>query len=192
MSFRFSAGDHAYIDTITGAEIPSITWMLKEAGLVETRWFTDESRERGSCVHRLVADFDLGSLTTEDLPLVNSLYKGFLLAHVAAMDIIQPRWVSIEERRVHETLRFAGTPDRVGTMYGAVAVVEIKSGALEPAHSVQLALQAILVEPEVGIPAEAIPRYGLYLRKTGKWTLQSFPDTRKDFREARSLIKRFC
>lgn len=190
--FRFSSSDHAYIDIATGAEIPSITQLLKEAGLVNDRFYTEESRERGSCVHRLVADYDLGAIHKEDLPEVNSVYKGWLQAHVAAMDVIQPTWLSIEERRVHETLRFAGTLDRHGKVYGAVAVVEIKSGAVEDAHPIQLALQCLLVSPEVGLPAETIPRYGLYLKRTGRWTLQSFPDTRRDFAKAREILRRFC
>ena len=191
-AFRFDADDHAYVSIETGEIYPHITGLLKSAGLVDSRWYTDESRDRGHYVHTLTAQYDLGAIEREDLLRVDSPYKGWLAAHCEAMSVIGPKWQSIEEPIVHAQYRFGGRPDRVGKVYGATAVVEIKSGDPEPAHCIQLALQCILVAPEVGLPPETIPRYGLYLKRTGKWVLQSFPDTRKDFAKARDILKRFC
>lgn len=190
--FRFDAVAHEYIDIVTGAVYPHITGMLKAAGLVDDQWYTEASRDRGSGVHRLTADYDLGAITREDVVLVDSPYKAWLLAHVQACDILQPDWTAIEEPLVHPTFQYGGRPDRVGTLYGARAIVEIKSGSPEPAHAVQLALQALLVAPEEGLPAETIQRYALYLKGNGRFTLQHFPDHRRDFARARDVIRQCC
>lgn len=186
--FRFEASTHEYI-TLQGDVLPSITQMIRQCGLVNDRFYTATSCERGSCVHRLTTEFDLGALARDDIPSVNSIYKGWLLAHIAAVDIIRPEWLHIEEPLVSAQYRFGGRPDRVARIYGAVAVVEVKSGVPEPAHAVQLALQCLLVAPEVNLPAESIVRYGLYLKGTGRFKFELFPNTRKDFAAARKVIK---
>lgn len=191
-AFRFDAASHEYVSIETGETFPHITGMLKDAGLVDDRWYTDESSDRGHYVHTLTAQYDLGAIDREDLIQVDSPYKGWLVAHVEAMNLIRPQWVSVEEPRVHPVFRYGGRPDRYGRVYGAMANCELKSGDPEPAHAIQLALQNLLLEPEVGLPAETIPRYALYLRRTGRWTLQTFPDTRRDFAKAREIVRRFC
>lgn len=191
-TFRFDATAHEYLSIDTGEVYPHITGMLEQCGLVDRRWYTAASCERGSCVHRLTTDYDLGAIAREDLPTVNSIYKGWLAAHVKAMDIIRPAWQHIEEPMVSAQYRFGGRPDRVGRVYGAIAVVEIKSGAPEPAHAIQLALQALLVAPDLKLPPESIPRYALYLKNTGRFKLETFPNTRKDFAEAKRVIHRCC
>lgn len=190
--FRFDAEQHQYLSIETGEVFPHITQMLEDCGLVDSRWYTDAARTRGSCVHRLTSDYDLGSIVREDLPQVNSIYKGWLAAHVWITDKVKPRWLHVEEPRVHPQFRYGGRPDRVSHVYGALAVVEIKSGEPEDGHAIQLALQAILVAPELKLPAETIPRYALYLKGTGKGTLTAFPNTRRDFAKAREIIRRCC
>ena len=53
--------------------------MLEQAGWVDSRWYTLSSCERGSCVHRLTADLDLGAIA--DPSTVVSKYGGWLQAH---------------------------------------------------------------------------------------------------------------
>lgn len=177
----------------TGATFVHITGLLKSAGLTNDRFYTDESRERGHQVHLSTARYDLGSYDRDDLIAVNDpLYKGWLLAHVAAMDQIRPQWQAVEEPIVHATLRFGGRPDRYGDVYGAITNVDLKTGAKEDAHAIQTALQNILIAPLVGLPAETIPRYCLYLKSSGRFVLHAFPDTRRDFAKAREILRRFA
>lgn len=192
-TFQFDSGSHEYVSIATGEAYPHITQMLQDTGYVDPRWYTDESRERGSAVHRTTADYDLGLIERNDLKLTDDpKYKGWLCAHVEAMDIIQPKFQSVEEPLVHSRHLYGGRPDRVGLIYGAVAIVEIKTGAPEKGHAVQLALQAILVAEEVKLPAESIVRYGLYLKGNGRFKFDEFKDTRKDFANALEVIKRCC
>jgi hypothetical protein len=187
--FAFDVEKHQYLDLVTGEILPHVTGLLDAAGLTNPRFYTEEARVRGSEVHRMTTAYDLGAI---ERPLAtDSPYKGWLLAHIAAMRVLRPSWSMIEEALVHPELRFGGRPDRAGTLQGVVSVVDLKSGGPEPkAHPVQTALQAILLAPEVKIPAEHIDRYCLYLKRDGKWKLTKH-EARRDFAVARDLLRQF-
>ena len=51
---QFDEAAHVY--TVAGVERPSVTQILKDAGLIDTTWYTDEARQRGRAVH-LAAQF---------------------------------------------------------------------------------------------------------------------------------------
>lgn len=191
VAFRFDAPTHTYWDLSTGEEIPHITGFLMRGGITDDLWFKDEHAERGRAVHSLCADFDLGALT--DVAGCDSKYRGFLLAHVAAMQVLRPRLeiLAVEEPLVHSVYRFGGRPDRDIRFDGARGVFEIKSGAEDPrAHGIQTALQAILVAEVAGLPAESLVRYVLYVKRTGRWKLIEMKN-RRDFDTAYQLIRQF-
>lgn len=184
-SFRFDALLHAYIETATGVELPHVTGMLERAGLIDSRFYTDDSRERGSHVHRLTADFDLGAIGPDD---VQGKFRSYLLSYVDAMKVIPHCWDAIEEPTVHPSFRFGGRPDRVGRIYTTLGVLEVKTGLVEKAHPIQTALQAILVAPKLGIPPEIIDRFCLYVKPTGRWKLEQHRE-RRDLIEAQRIIR---
>lgn len=190
--FRFDQVGHEYIDLATGNVLPHITGLLKAAGLVDDQFYTAASRDRGTAVHKLCADWDLGAIEPKDLPGCTSVFKGWLLAHVKAMGILRPEILTVEEPRVHPSpLKFGGRPDRVVRINGLLSVLEIKSGAPEKCHGVQTALQSMLESHEYGIPAKAFARFALYLSGNGRFKLEEFKDAR-DFDTALSIVKRFC
>lgn len=185
--FAFDANRHEYVDEERGEVLQHITGLLEAAGWIDSTWYTEQSCERGSAVHRMTADFDLGAL---DPVGCTSGYKPYLLGHVEAVGIIKPMFSHIEIPMVHPRYRYGGQPDRVGLMYGASAILEIKTAIKTDAHPIQTALQAILVAPELSLPPEAIVRYALYLKPNGRYKLE--PHTkRSDFFEAQRIIKRF-
>jgi len=186
--FRFDQVRHEYIDPGSGEQYPHITGMLEAAGHVDSEWFTEDSRIRGSAVHRLTADYDLGAL---DLESCVSRYRGYLLAHAFAMDVMKPEILEVEQPRVHAAMHYGGRPDRVWRYDGRLAIPEIKSGDYEKSHPIQTALQAVLVAPEYGIPPELFERYGIYLKANGRAKVERFDD-RRDFDEAMRIIKRCC
>ena len=106
--FRFEPEQHQYFDLETGDVIPSITQMLKSAGLVDDRFFTEDSSTRGTAVHSLCTEYDLGVLDDDDVVSCDSPYKGYLLAHACGMRMVQPLWAHVETPVVHRELRFAG------------------------------------------------------------------------------------
>lgn len=190
-SFAFDAIAHAYIDNETDAELPHITGLLQQAGLVDAQWFKPEHAERGERVHRLCADLDLG-VFDKAKDVVAGDVQGYLLAYERARVVLGfVEWEHVEVPFVNWSWYFGGRPDRFGTILGARAIMDIKSGAETTAAPIQTALQAILLEPHVGIPAEGIPRYALYLKKTGKFKNVPHTDP-KDLDHARRILAQFA
>jgi len=185
-AFRFDPDAHEYTDAVTGEVFPHITGLIVRAGLTDPRWYTEESRDRGTWVHQTTAAYDLGMLP--DPSAVIGRWAGWFQAYVAALKLIRPSWVDIERPLVHPSLRYAGRPDRVCVIVGVKGVLEIKTGAPErKAHRVQTALQAGLVA-ECGIPAWGIKRWCLYLKSNGKFVLEEHPD-RADFVKAQEIVR---
>ena len=184
---RFDATEHAYY--INHERVPSITQMLNDTGWIDDSFFSDESCERGRLVHALTVDYDLGALP--DPVSLECKYKSFVLAYVKVMRVIKPRWTHVETAMFDLADRWGGRPDRVGKVWGAWAVLEIKTGVQAKATPVQLALQAILAAPEFHLPPEQILRYELKVRGTGRGTLLEHRDQR-DFDRARKVIHECC
>lgn len=185
---RFEADRHEYF--LGDDRIPSITQLVKMGGLLGSgeQFYTEASRDRGTEVHSLCSDYDLGAL---DLPRLASPYRGYVLAYIAACHGLQPTWDEIEEADAHPGYRFAGRIDRVGTVQGLQTVAEIKSAAKAKHHAVQTALQAILKSHRSGLPAERWQRLVIYVKNNGRFSVELHEDQR-DFDQARALIKRFC
>ena len=205
--FSFDAADHVY--RIGDVRVPSITQLLKLSGHVDDRYYTEESRQRGTAVHELTKDFDLGALT---LPSLDSLHRGYVLGYIAACEALKPEWDQIEEPDVHPTFRFGGRPDRLGTVMGRLTIGEIKTGGkpqlaeivytdedgvevrrrpFSNAHEVQTAAQAILVSWRWGLAPERWQRLCIYLRATGKFSVERH-DNPRDFDEAYRILKEYA
>ncbi len=185
--FRFSKAEYVY--TLNGVELPHVTTMLSDCGYIDEQWFTEEGRERGSMVHDLAASYDLGAI--EQPAAVECIYKGWFLAYVQAMRQLEHHWQFVETAMVSLRYRFGGRIDRGGVVWGAKSVVELKTGQRHPATPIQLALQAILVAPEWHLPPEAIIRYELDLKKTGKCVLYEHK-AKADFDKAYEVIQVCC
>lgn len=188
VNFRFDAEHHEYIDQQTGQVFPHITGMLERAGLIDDTWYTEESSARGTAVHRLTADYDLGAL---DVASCVSRYRGYLLGYVKVVSILQPEILAVEEPLVHPRYRFGGRIDRVVIVRKLRGIWEIKSGAPEKSHQIQTALQAELDAVECGIPPEGIQRCAIYIKDKGKFQVIEHKD-RRDFDEARRVIRVCC
>ena len=148
--FRFDAGVHRYTAGDTGEHLPSVTQMLKATGHIETTWMTEAGRDRGTAVHALTAAYDLAAL---DLARCVSPFKGYLMGHVHAMQVLRPELLAVEEPIVHPLYRYGGRPDRDVKIDGLRGVLEIKTGGQEDWHSLQTALLAILVAEEAHLQA---------------------------------------
>jgi hypothetical protein len=139
--FTFDAETHTY--RLDGAEVPSVTAVIKSAQLVDGRWFGDEHRLRGQIIHIACALWDRGNL--DDSPLEPDLL-GYVEAwkRFRAETKFEP--LQIEEARFHQLLRYAGTIDRVGVRMRYRIVLDIKTGEVMPWHAIQLAAYANLLE----------------------------------------------
>lgn len=189
-TLRYDHDLHEYLDEATGVVLPSVTQMLIKDGKIDTTWLTEEGRRRGTEVHRLTLNYDLEAI--DNPKAIASPFKGYLLAWVALTEALtRPTWLHLEEPFVHPVLRFGGTPDRVGHVWRLLSVGEIKTGDFEKWHPIQTAMQAILVARTLNITAEAIARFGFYLKPNGRYKVEEFVD-RSDYREARKIIRKWC
>lgn len=196
VAFCYDHADHVY--SVAGMALPHITGMLQKVGLIDDTWFTEESSLRGTAVHDLTAAYDLGAL---DARSTVSKYRGYLLAHIAAMKILRPTMLAIEEPDVHPRYRYGGRPDRVLISNRAHMVLEIKSGVVASeviwrgfrtsSQRVQTALQAILVSWRTGLPAHNYQRAALHLKDSGRYDLRWHRE-RTDVDAAMLVIKECC
>lgn len=183
LPFTYDDARHEY--RVDGRTVPHITGMLLAAGLVDTRWFTDEASTRGTHIHKLTADYDLGALELGDCV---SRYRGYLLGYAQAVTALKPEFLEVEMPAIHPTYHYGGRPDRVAKVFKKLSIWEIKSGLHAPAHGVQTALQAILRAPDYDLPAELWARFCVYLGPTGRYRVEQH-EQQSDFATARRLIR---
>lgn len=131
---EFVAADHRYY--VDDVEVPSVTTVIKDAGLIDTEWFTDQSAIRGTYIHlacRLIDDDELDETT------VDERVRPYLDAYQEFMALQKPEWIYVEHRVYDPTYGYAGTLDRAGIIGGQKVLIDIKSGACPPSVSLQLA-----------------------------------------------------
>lgn len=146
--------------------IPSVTEVLREQGLIDTTWLTEEGRWRGSAVHRACELDDLDDLDESSVP---GGILPYLEAHRKFRRDCCAHWEEIERRRTHPIRHYTGKPDRYGKINGRTAVVDLKTGAPAPATAIQLAGYAELFDSPVR-------RYSLELRANGSYSLREHSD----------------
>lgn len=188
-TFQFDPERHEYLDEHTGEVFPSITQMLKKTGHVDDSHYKEVHRQRGSAVHQLCADFDLGAL---DLRACTSIYKPYVAAYAEFVRLVKPVFLAIEEPSVHPVYRFGGRPDRVCVIRGLKTVLEIKSGGREKHHRLQTALQAILETANHPLPAREWQRLCVYLTPGGRAKCDPPHEDPRDFDKAYEIIQQCC
>ena len=186
--FTFQRVGHIYTRMDTGVRVPSITQLLKAAGLIDDSYYTAESAARGSAVHELCEAYDHGVL---DVERCESPFVGYLDAYAHAKNILHPMMLAIEKAAVHPTLGFAGRPDRAIKLQGVMGSLEIKSGAEEKHHAIQLAMQCELIALDAHLPPEQLGRWALYVSANGRFRFVEHTN-RHDFTVARDILRRFA
>jgi hypothetical protein len=134
---RFDPQEHRYY--LEGRELPGVTRVLRLAGYVDDRWWTNFSRDRGSAVHLACELDDRGIL---DEATVDPRIAGYLDAWRRFTADTGAVWEQIEEHVMCPVYRYAGTPDRIGAVSRCVAIVDIKTGDPGQAAKVQTAAYA--------------------------------------------------
>lgn len=173
--FKFHKENHTY--TLGNVILPGITSVLKECGLTPEYYGDNtEARTRGSRVHAFTHYLDESDL---DWAQVKDEEMGYVLAY--------ERWkkqtgfmpVLIEKPMYHAIFLFAGTPDRVGRLPdGTKAIVELKTGQIQPAAALQTAAQEMLVNDGRHM------RVAVQLNADGTFKMQIF----KDYRDASMFL----
>ena len=132
----FRRSDHTYWaghpDT-SGIRLDGCTTILKEAGLINTKYFTDAAAESGSFIHSAFEYYDRPDLVLDETKLDPKIQK-YLVGWKKFTEECSPIWSEIEKPLFDPSLGIAGTVDRVGSLVlpGKTrrprGVVDIKSG----------------------------------------------------------------
>lgn len=145
--------------------LPHVTDILRDAGLIDTDWYTAEQRDRGSAVHIATSYLDEGDLDETSIdpkirPRIDS-YKKFLVE-------VRPEILHIEEPVKHQIYRFCGTADRILRINGQPGVLDLKGTTPCDWHGLQLAAYAeCLASMQLIREFVSFRRWNLYLRDDG-------------------------
>ncbi len=180
---EFDAETHTYF--VDGEVVPSVTQVLKNAGLVDDRWFTEFGRWRGSAVHKATHYFDEGDM---DRRTLDPIVKPFVADWKTFRDSTGFTPTLIEKPLYDSIYNFCGTPDRRGFFLGGRAedsneVIDIKTypGGKAPWWTrLQLAAYGRLLDP-----CKIFRRYAVVLTGEGpnveEYSVDSYLNDVNDF-----------
>ena len=152
----FTELDHRYTDD-AGNVYPSTTTIIDEWWPVDKKWFAKNpgAATRGTEIHAMTAMMDRMRLSSEDAAVMNPDYVMYLKAWSAFSQTHVDQYLWIEQRFIAEILGYAGTVDRIAQMStGELAVIDIKTGAKQPYHELQLGAYGVAAKL-AGINVEA-------------------------------------
>lgn len=167
-SFTFDPQAHIY--RLDGVQIPSVTGIIKDAGLCRDYSGFQEAQWRGLHVHNACEFYDL-----EDLNW-NSVYPqwlGYVKAWARFRDDTGFKPELIEFQTYHKEFRYAGTIDRIGVLDGKRFLIDLKTGEPEAWHGIQTAAYSMLEKVD--------GRGDVYLLEDGSYKLERHEDN-ADFR----------
>lgn len=154
---RFDPEKHLYF--FGDRPMVSVTQALTEANIIDTRWYTEEARIRGTAVHKACELLDRDDLVFDSLhPIIRpyvEAYQQFKIDTGFVPDLI-------EHQVYNEDYFYAGTLDRDGHIGKELVLLDLKTGDPEPWAALQLAGYD-------GCFKRRRTRMALPLRNTGKY-----------------------
>lgn len=155
--------------------IPGATECLRLTGIINTDWYTEESRVRGNFVHKCCKLLAADNL---DESSVLPQYKGFIDGYKLFIkeSLFRPDPLRCEIPMMHPAYHYGVTPDQPGTMNGPDVMLEIKTlsdGSVPSWTGLQLAAQAMAMWPD---DFYTKPRLALALYPDGSYKLKRFED----------------
>ena len=150
-----------------------------------SKYYTQRGRELGSALHlacQFLAEDTLDWDTLEpEIVEQAKAYRRFIQETGFFPQILEAPYHSME-------IDVATKPDQVGLMMGRLSVVEIKRGAVLKQYELQTAGQKIILKDN---DVDVQDRYGLYLKKNGKYSLEKHPNDFQDEDYFRILAKAY-
>ena len=183
-TLSFDKDQHIY--SLGDRILPSVTEIMRGAGIVNDRWWTEAGRWRGSAVHLACWYDDQNDLDESQL---DQVLRGYVDAYRQFRSDTGFVPTEIETPIYNDLLGYAGTPDRIGKLNGGrLCLPDLKSGAPSKVTRYQtVAYVACLPSPRKYVRME------VRLQHTGKYSLQVYEpkDYEKDFRIWQSVVDVF-
>lgn len=152
---------HRYF--VDAVEVPSVTGVIDEMGLIPPYPDKEIYKRRGTAVHKACALFSANRL---DMDKTDSRLIGYVISfrHFLKASGFQP--LLVEHPVFSRNWKIAGTLDYYGTIKGKNVILDLKSGEPADASCVQTAGYAMLLQESDGLEVEE--RYVLRLDPDGK------------------------
>jgi len=148
-------------------DLPHVTDILRDAGLVDVQWFSDHARERGTALHRATELYDLGDLDPESIdPEIAEPFARY----VRFVEEVKPEILGVE-LEVEVPGSYCGKLDKLVRINGREGIIDQK-GQPSPADPIQLAGYASTF-------SRPLARWNLYLRVSGSYRLVEHTERRK-------------
>jgi len=167
----FEEENHIY--KLDGVNIPSVTQITKEAGLMDLSFVKKELLEYkadlGKKIHSTTELYDNNNL---DLESLHPVLKGYLNGWIKFRTESKFIPILIEYRRFHPLYRYAGRIDRIGTIENVLAELDLKSGVHHHSYAIQSAGYTELYNYGKPKNEQVKKRFTLYLKEDGTYSLQ--------------------
>lgn len=158
---EFNSETHTY--TFNGRVVPSVTQVLKSAGLIDTTFYKNDAAERGTYIHAVLEAIDKNPMkTVEYTPEVN----GYVEAWEKFKAQTSLKFKAIEDKVFSKKFYCAGTIDRICELEGRLTIIDIKTGIPQQWHSIQTAGYELLTDS-----FRRIHRSCVYLNNNGSYKL---------------------
>ncbi len=164
---QFDEADHRY--SIDGQEVISVTQALVETGMIDTKWFTEWAKHRGSTVHKCI---EFMVKRTLDLNTIDPKIQGYLDAYQLFVDDTGFECDEVERRVWSPSSRTAGTLDQIGRIKDKTAIVDTKTGVLQWQTGIQLSGYSDLYHQETGVFVDRL--IGLQLNLDGTYRIKPY------------------
>ena len=170
MNLTFDKETHTY--RIDGAAVPTVTEIVSpitaQKYKADNPILIEQAKRRGTAVHEYTQLIDLGCPL--DAIDIEPELCGYVKAYLEFLHDYSPDWTAIEKPVVHPQHLYAGTLDRLGTVDGKPALLDIKTTAqMDRLSRLALAFQLELYSDCLEVKPERL--YGLQLKKDGNYKL---------------------
>ena len=140
-AITFDAERHEYRDE-AGNLVPSVTQIIRTAGLSDPRWYNDRARLRGTAVHTAIQYLNEGTLDQSSvMPEIDAYVRAYRRFIQQSGFIVQ----AFELRVYNRAHGYAGTMDLLGSLNNKTTVIDIKTGSVPVWTGLQLAAYAACI-----------------------------------------------
>ena len=140
---------------------PRVTYILQATGVIDTRWYNEAGRNRGTDIHLLTTYIDDGLIKEEDI--ADSEYKDYLQAY---FDFLHDNKIEVieTEKEVKKDGEhpYVGHLDRIYKVNGIWYLADIKTGQIQKWNGIQLTAYA-------NAYGKVVQKAILKLQKNGKY-----------------------
>lgn len=165
MNLEYDDAKHEY--RLNGRRVPSVTQVLKLAGIIDDSWYTSDACTRGTYVAQATEWYDRGELDEASL---DPALRPYLDAWDKFLVDTRCEVYAIEERVCNEVYCYAGTLDRRIKIGDAEYIIDIKTGSEERWHPLQTSAYARCFHDR------HLFRASVYLKDDGTYTRRNHTD----------------